>query len=114
MQVRGAACGVEADSRSPVSENRLTRAAREFEGQMLKELLKPLASDGLDRDGSDEESGGVLGEFAAESLGRGLSERGGFGIAQQIVNRLSRTINAPETATVTGDWHLNTRMGAPE
>jgi Rod binding domain-containing protein len=90
MQLHGVMAGVENSSRSAVSENRLIRAAHEFEGQMLKELLKPMASGGLDGSGDDGESGGVLGQFAAEALGRGLSERGGLGIANQILGQLSR------------------------
>jgi len=57
---------------------------------MLKELLKPMASGGLDGDENDEESGGILGNFAAEALGRELSERGGLGIANRILGQLSR------------------------
>lgn len=71
---------------------RLVQAAHEFEGQMLKELLKPMtASDGLtgEEDGGDSSSGEALGEFATEALGKALSEHGGFGISNQIVRQLS-------------------------
>jgi flagellar protein FlgJ len=90
VQVHGVGAGAAGASRSAVSENRLIGAAHEFEGQMLQELLKPMASSGLDGDGDDGESGGILGDFAAEALGRGLSERGGLGIANQILGQLSR------------------------
>ena len=89
------------------NELRLIRAAHDFEAQMLKELLKPLASgDGLtaERDGST----GVLGEFAAEALGRGLSEQGGFGIADRILDQFSRPGNGPGTGAVTGNRHFDT------
>lgn len=80
-----------------VPEPRLVHAAREFEGQMMKELLKPMTdSDGLtgaEADGSMG-SGGVLGEFASEALGRALSQQGGFGIADRIVAQLSHSGNA--------------------
>jgi Rod binding domain-containing protein len=71
---------------------RLLRAAHEFEGQMMKELLKPLTDgDGLigGEDGPAG-SGGVLGDYATEALGEALSERGGFGIANGMVRELSR------------------------
>src|SRR4051794_33094151 len=76
------------------SEPRLIRAAHEFEGQMLKELLKPLtATDGLTGAGSGDDSedsaGGILGEFASEALGKALSEHGGFGIADRILGQLA-------------------------
>ena len=75
------------------SEPRLIRAAHEFEGQMLKELLKPLtAGDGLTGDEADS-SKGILGEYASEALGKALSEQGGFGIADRILHDLSRSGN---------------------
>jgi Rod binding domain-containing protein len=71
---------------------RLVKAAHEFEAQMMKELLKPLSnSSGLNGEEEDSSagSGGALGEFASEALGRGLSEQGGFGIASSIVRQLT-------------------------
>jgi Rod binding domain-containing protein len=85
---------------------RLVRAAHEFEAQMMKELLKPMTGGdsltGEDGD-SDANSGGALGEFASEALGRALSERGGFGIANSIVQDLSHSGNR----TATGNPHGN-------
>jgi Rod binding domain-containing protein len=75
---------------------RLVRAAHEFEAQMMKELLKPMtSSDPLtgEEEASSSASGGVLGEFAGEAMARGLSDRGGFGIANKIVGELSRSGN---------------------
>jgi Rod binding domain-containing protein len=69
---------------------RLVRAAHEFEAQMMKELLKPMTgSSSLTGEDDEQGSGGALGEFASEALGRALSERGGFGIADSIVKDLS-------------------------
>lgn len=68
-------------------QNKLVSAAHEFEAQLMKEILKPLMSG--DEDGS-ESGGGVLGEFAGEALGRGISERGGLGIADQLIVQLAR------------------------
>ncbi len=75
---------------------RLVCAAHEFEAQMMKELLKPMSGGnsltGEDEDsGTDSGSGGALGEFASEALGRALSEHGGFGIAGHIVQDLSHS-----------------------
>jgi Rod binding domain-containing protein len=84
---------------------RLVRAAHEFEAQMMKELLKPMtASDSLtggDGD-SDAGSGGALGEFASEALAQALSEKGGFGIADKIVQELSASGHQRASAQVTG------------
>jgi Rod binding domain-containing protein len=98
---------------------KLVHAAHEFEAQMMKELLKPMTnSDPLtgDDEGADgvldsgAGSGGTLGEFASESLGKALSERGGFGIADGIVSQLSHSGNHGKTGTVTRDLHGNTVM----
>jgi Rod binding domain-containing protein len=98
---------------------RLVRAAHEFEAQMMKELMKPLnrgnALTGSDDD-DDEDSGsaGALGEFAAEALGRALSEQGGFGIASSIVKQLSSSGNQNGTVPVTGKMPVNTVIKAAE
>ena len=111
---------------------RLVRAAHEFEGQMMKELLKPMthgdALTGAEDDdtgsgsgsgsGPGSGSGGALGEFASEALGKALSERGGFGIADRIVKELSRSGshngNQHGNGKVTGNLHGNTVMRTPE
>jgi Rod binding domain-containing protein len=80
----------------PKGQPRLVRAAHEFEAQMMKELLKPLnSSDALtgDEDDSSAGSGSALGEFASEALGRALSDRGGLGVANKIVQELSHSGN---------------------
>ncbi len=68
---------------------------------MMKELLKPLMStNGLDGEENETASGsgGALGEFATEALGRGLSEAGGFGIANSIVRQLTSSSNKQVTS----------------
>jgi Rod binding domain-containing protein len=98
-------------------EPRLVRAAHEFEGQMMKELLKPLTEDDSltgDDDDSVSGSGGALGEFAAEALGRALSDRGGLGIANRIVGELSQESNKNGAGIVTAKVHGNTAMRIPQ
>lgn len=98
---------------------RLTRAAHEFEGQMMKELLKPMTrGDALTGSDEDEDagigSGGALGEFASEALGQSLSERGGLGIANQIIQELSHRGNQHEIGKVTRNLHQDHGMRASE
>ncbi len=100
---------------------RLVRAAQEFEGMMMKELLEPMtepmtsgSGPAGDEDGDDSGSDGALGEFAGEALGQALSRQGGFGIANRIVEQLSHSGNRPKTGKVTGKMHGNTVMGAAE
>jgi peptidoglycan hydrolase FlgJ len=83
---------------------RLISAAHEFEASLMQEFLKPLQHDSLfsgsassqDQDDSiasassddDEGSGsdGALMSFAAQAMAKGISERGGFGIATKILD----------------------------
>jgi len=114
---RGTAAGTTAGSATP--QPRLVKAAHEFEAQMMKELMKPLSDGGsltgADADGDDAEgSGGALGEFAQEALGRALSEHGGFGIATSIVKQLSHAGNQNGTASVTGKLHVDTVIKVAE
>lgn len=76
-----------AQGSSSTHQPRLVNAAHEFEAQMMQELLKPMtASAGLtDSEDGDNGSAGALGDFASEALGRALSDRGGLGIANQIL-----------------------------
>jgi Rod binding domain-containing protein len=93
---------------------RLVRAGHEFEAQMMQELLKPMtAGNGLDgEDGTASGSGSALGEFASEALGRALSERGGFGIANGIIREFSHSGNKPVTGQVTWNSHHDTVMNS--
>jgi Rod binding domain-containing protein len=115
MGAAGASGAAGSASTSATSHPRLVKAAEEFEAQMMQELLKPLTA-GNDLDGEDNDtasgSGGALGAFASESLGRGLSEHGGFGIATSIVRQLTPKGNASATSQVTRNLHGNTGMRA--
>jgi Rod binding domain-containing protein len=99
---------------------RLVRAAHEFEGQMMKELLKPVtdgdaltgAEDGDSGSGAGSE--GALGEFASEALGQALSQRGGLGIASKIVQDLSHSDHRHNGEKVTVNLHSDTVMKSPE
>jgi hypothetical protein len=94
------------------AQPRLVRAAHEFEAQMMKELLRPLAaSSGLPGDGDQDEGEiGTLGEFAAESLAGALSAYGGFGIANRIIGDFSRSGNISQNSPVTEKSPIDTVM----
>ena len=103
IQGATAVTGQSASQTTP--QPRLVRAAHEFEAQMMQEILKPMTSgNGLDgEDGAASGSGSSLAEFASGALGRALSERGGFGIADSIVRELSHSGNKPITVQETGN-----------
>jgi Rod binding domain-containing protein len=108
MQVNAAGSSPGYQAAGANSQTRLIHAAHEFEGQMLKELLKPLTADGLAGEESEDSSKDILGEFASEALGKALSDRGGFGIADRILGDFSRSGNHSGTAPVTGNVHFDT------
>jgi Rod binding domain-containing protein len=93
---------------------RLVRAAHEFEAQMMKELMKPMTRGSAltgEEDDPDAGSGGALGEFASEALGRALSEQGGFGIARSIIKDLSHSGTQDGIGQATGILHGNIGTG---
>ncbi len=103
-----------------VPQPKLVRAAHEFEGMMMKELLKPMTEgdaltggEGDDAD-LDAGSGGALAEFASEALGQAVSAGGGFGIANLILRRLSHSGTQHGIGKVTTKLHGNTVMRTPE
>ena len=108
--------GMGATGNLATPQPRLVKAAHEFEAQMMKELMKPLnQTNGLGgegEDGNDEDtgSGGALGEFASEALGRALSDHGGFGMATRIVQQLTPAGNHKVIPPVTKNLHIDTMM----
>lgn len=90
---------------------RLVRATHDFEASMMSELMKPLQNDPLfseDDSDSSSGSGNALSGFSAESLGRALSEHGGFGIAKRILDHfeskeaVKSTTSNGNTSSLTG------------
>lgn len=80
---------------------RLVKAAHEFEAQLMKELLKPMAH-GADTDGDPEGGGGPMEEYASEALGQAISARGGLGIANSIIGSLCRNVPSSEAGSNMG------------
>jgi len=117
MVAIAAATGGAGQSSSAAPQPRLVHAAHEFEAQMMQELLKPMTcanNIGGENDESASGSGGALGAFACEALGRALSEQGGFGVANRIIGQLSQASNKSVTSQVTENPHGNTVMKFPE
>jgi flagellar protein FlgJ len=68
---------------------KLVDAAQQFEGMMLQEMLKPMRG-GQDSWGGDEKSdedsaADTITSFGTEALAKSISEKGGFGIAKQVI-----------------------------
>ena len=92
-----------ATATSGTVQPRLVKAAHEFEAMMMKELLKPMTSNGLLSDEEDAGSGEAMVSFASEALGKAVSAQGGFGIANRIIADLSRSGATPTTTRGIGN-----------
>ena len=80
----------EAGKQGGVPSPKLVSAAHEFEAMMMKELLAPVEQGAESLTGEEETgSGNALGSYAAEALGRAISARGGFGIAESLLHHFS-------------------------
>lgn len=73
-------------------QEKLTDAAQQFEATMLQELLKPMqhgqSSWGEDEK-NDDSSTDTISSFGAEAVAKAISKGGGFGIAKQIVSKVT-------------------------
>ena len=73
---------------------KLVDAAQQFEATMLQEMLKPMRG-GRDSWGGDEKSdedsaADTISSFGTEALAKSISEKGGFGIAKQIIAQVGQ------------------------
>jgi len=91
---------------------RLASAAHEFEASLMQEFLKPLQHDSLfadDGNKGDDDGGGsadTLMSYGAEAMAKALSERGGFGIAQKILDHFKATTHPSQNGAKSGTVHF--------
>ena len=71
---------------------KLVDAAQQFEAAMLQELLKPMQH-GQDSWGSelksDDSASDTISSFGSEAVAKAISKGGGFGIAKQIISKVT-------------------------
>jgi Rod binding domain-containing protein len=114
VSVHGITAMNAASTGEKIPQPRLVQAAREFEAQMMKELLKPMTSSGLLSDKEDAGSGEAMVSFASEALGKAVSAQGGFGIANRILADLSRSGTTPTTTRDIGNLRNDLSMRSHE
>ena len=71
---------------------KLADAAQQFEAMMLQELLKPMQhgqSSWGGEEKSDDTGSDTLSSFGTEAIAKAISKGGGFGIAKQIVSKVT-------------------------
>jgi peptidoglycan hydrolase FlgJ len=92
-----AASTISAQSRTGMTslEHRnLTDAAQQFEGMLLRELLKPMREHGFcgnkeEQAASGEDSGeDTLSSFGTEVMATAIAKGGGLGLAQHVVSQV--------------------------
>jgi peptidoglycan hydrolase FlgJ len=73
-------------------QTKLVDAAQQFEATMLQELLKPMQH-GQDswggEDKNDDSASDTISSFGTEAIAKAISKGGGFGIAKQIVSKVT-------------------------
>jgi flagellar protein FlgJ len=71
---------------------KLVDAAQQFEASMLQELLKPMQhgqSSWGDEETNDDPATDTIGSFGTEAIAKAISKGGGFGIAKQIISKVT-------------------------
>jgi flagellar protein FlgJ len=71
---------------------KLVDAAQQFEASMLQELLKPMQlgqSSWGDEEKKDDSATDTISSFGAEAIANAISKGGGFGIAKQIISKVT-------------------------
>jgi flagellar protein FlgJ len=71
---------------------KLVDAAQQFEATMLQELLKPMQNGQNSWGGeekSDDSASDTIRSFGTEAIAKAISKGGGFGIAKQIVSKVT-------------------------
>jgi peptidoglycan hydrolase FlgJ len=71
---------------------KLVDAAEQFEAMMLQELLKPMQhgqSSWGGEEKSDDAASDTISNFGTEAIAKAISKGGGFGIAKQIVSKVT-------------------------
>jgi Rod binding domain-containing protein len=83
--------GLEAEKANPGSRiQKLTKAAREFEGILLSTLLEEVQKSSLDPSDAGQEAGSeTLRSLGTQALAQALADRGGLGIARMIIHHFS-------------------------
>jgi len=104
--------GLSPASQTTPQDPKLVSAAHEFEASLMKEFLKPLQHDSLFADEGDKAdddasgSAGTLMSYGAEAMAKAISEQGGFGIAQKILDHFKAGSNHSRTGAKDNPVHF--------
>lgn len=92
MRISSDIAGDTSTALNRAKQAKLVDGAQQFEATMLQELLKPMqhgqSSWGNDEE-SDDSSTDSISSFGTEAVAKAISKGGGFGIAKQIVSKVT-------------------------
>src|SRR5271170_7746733 len=93
MRVSSGIAGNTSTALNGAKHAKLVDAAQQFEATMLQELLKPLQhgqdSWGGEENGDDGSGSDTITSFGTEAMAKAMSKGGGFGIAKQIISKVT-------------------------
>jgi flagellar protein FlgJ len=93
MRINSDIAGQTSPALDVAKQGKLADAAQQFEATMLQELLKPMQhgqdSWGSGDERSDDSSTDSISTFGTETVAKAISKGGGFGIAKQIVSKVT-------------------------
>jgi flagellar protein FlgJ len=86
--------GVQGGSLDTQKQAKLVDGAHQFEAMLLNEMLKPLKFGEAESSdlSADETQGGAsdtIRGYATEAIGKAIANKGGFGLAKQIISQVT-------------------------
>jgi peptidoglycan hydrolase FlgJ len=93
MRISSEGTGQGTESVELQRQAKLTDAAQQFEAMMLQELLKPMQhgqSSWGEEGNSDDPASDTMSSFGTQAIASAISKDGGFGIAKQIVTKVTQ------------------------
>lgn len=92
MKICGDVAGQPRSEFEGQKQAKLVDAAQQFEAALLQELLKPMRhgqSSWAGEEKSDDTASDTISSFGTEAIAKAISKGGGFGIAKQIVSKVT-------------------------
>lgn len=93
MIVRNIATGSVIANLQEPEHRKLLKAAQQFEGMLLQELLKPMRSDDEQNywsgDTNSDNGNNTINSFGVEAVATAISKNGGLGIARKVIQQIA-------------------------
>jgi flagellar protein FlgJ len=90
LNPQAGAAGAASAPQSPAPDSRLREAAQAFEAVFLRQMIGSMRQAKLGEDLLGSSSGDQFREMADARLADSMAERGGFGVAEMLLNQFQR------------------------